>query len=195
MDFRIADTFTDSLARLTSDEQAAAKTTAFDLQIDPAKPGMQFHRLDKAKDKNFWSVRVSRDIRLIVHRSDESFLLCYVGHHDPAYRWAERRKIERHPKTGVMQIVEIREKIIEIKVPKYVEIEKAPPPKPLLFTDYSDDDLLEYGVPPEWLKDVKIANEDSLLDLADHLPAEAAEALLNLATGTIPPRPVPVAVG
>lgn len=31
MDFRFADTFTDSLARLTSDEQKAVKTTASDL--------------------------------------------------------------------------------------------------------------------------------------------------------------------
>ena len=30
MDFRIADTFADSLARLTGDEQNAVKTTAFD---------------------------------------------------------------------------------------------------------------------------------------------------------------------
>ena len=33
MDFLIADTFTDSLARLTGDEQKTVKTTAFDLQI------------------------------------------------------------------------------------------------------------------------------------------------------------------
>jgi len=32
MEFRIADTFTDSLSRLTSDEQKAVKTTAFDLR-------------------------------------------------------------------------------------------------------------------------------------------------------------------
>lgn len=31
MNFRIADTFTDSLAQLTGDEQKAVKTTAFDL--------------------------------------------------------------------------------------------------------------------------------------------------------------------
>lgn len=31
MDFRIADTFTDSLAWLTGEEQKAVKTTAFDL--------------------------------------------------------------------------------------------------------------------------------------------------------------------
>lgn len=43
MNFRIADIFTDSLARLTGDEQKAVKTTAFDLQLNPANPGMQFH--------------------------------------------------------------------------------------------------------------------------------------------------------
>jgi hypothetical protein len=57
MEFRIADTFTDSLARLTGDEQKAVKTTAFDLQLNAANPGLSFHRLDKAKDKRFWSVR------------------------------------------------------------------------------------------------------------------------------------------
>ena len=40
MDFRIAATFTDSLARLTGNERKAAKTTAFDLQLNPAQPGI-----------------------------------------------------------------------------------------------------------------------------------------------------------
>lgn len=85
MDFRISDTFTDSLARLTSDEQKSVKTTAFDLQINPASPGLSFHKLDKARDKNFWSVRVNADIRLIVHKTQGSLLLCDVDHHDQAY--------------------------------------------------------------------------------------------------------------
>jgi hypothetical protein len=42
------------------------------------------------------------------------------------------------------------------------------------------------SVPPEWLRDVREANDDSLLALADHLPNEAAEALLELATGGKP---------
>ena len=118
MNFRIADTFTDSLARLTGDEQKVAKTTAFDLQLNPANPGMKFHKLDRARDANFWSVRVSRDLRVIVHRSKASLLLCFVGHHDAAYRWAERRKLERHPKTGAAQLVEVRETVEEIRVPR-----------------------------------------------------------------------------
>ena len=127
MEFRIADTFTDSLARLTGDEQKAVKTTAFDLQLNPANPGMSFHKLDKAKDKNFWSVRVSSDIRLIVHKTRSSLLLCYVDHHDKAYDWAERRKLETHPKTGAAQLVEIRETVQEIVVPVYVQAECRSP--------------------------------------------------------------------
>ena len=46
--------------------------------------------------------------------------------------------------------------------------------------------MLGYGVPAEWLNDVKQADEDGLLVLTDHLPAEAAEALLELATGGKP---------
>ena len=172
------------------------KTTAFDLQLDPANPGMSFHKLDKAKDKNFWSVRASGDIRLIVHRSEGSLLLCYAGHHDDAYAWAERRKLETHPKTGAAQLVEIRETVKEIVVPVYVQTAIPAKPvrvaeKPYLFAGMPDGELLGYGVPAEWIADVKRATEDMLLALADHLPAEAAEALLELATGGKPRAPQP----
>ena len=201
MEFRIADTFSDSLARLTGDEQKVVKTTAFDLQLNPANPGMSLHKLDKAKDKNFWSVRVSSDIRLIVHKSDTSLLLCFVGHHDKAYDWAERRKLETHPTTGAAQLVEIRETVKEIIVPVYVQAELAMAPAPAaaaaakpIFAGASDDELLGYGVPAEWLADVKKADAGTLLALTDHLPSEAAEALLELATGGKPRVPEPAVV-
>lgn len=189
MEFRIADTFTDSLSKLTGDEQKAVKTAAFDLQVNPAHPSLQLHKLDRAKDARFWSIRVNSDIRLIVHRSDLSLLLCYVDHHDRAYQWAERRKLETHPKTGAAQIVEVRETVVEIKVPRYVETIE---PKPRLFEHIPDSELQSYGVPPEWMDDVRAANEDTLFSLTDHLPAEAAEALLDLATGS-KPKPTPIA--
>ncbi|MEP0924887.1 3'-5' exonuclease [Leptolyngbya sp. ST-U4] len=192
MEFRIADTFTNSLVKLTGQEQKAVKTTAFDLQLNPASTGMRFHKLDRAKDPNFWSVSVNMDIRLIVHRTDNSLLLCYVAHHNDAYIWASRRKIERHPKTGAAQLVEIRETIEEVVIQQPIQQPAVSTPKPLLFADVSDDELLSYGIPPEWLKDVKQATENTLFDIADHLPQEATEALLELATGGKPQRPIPV---
>ena len=105
MEFRI----TASLARLSDHEQKAVKTPAFDLQLDHTQPGLNFHRLDRARNINFWSVRVNDNLRLIVHKTEASLLLCYVDHHAYAYAWALRRKIERHPTTGAAQLVEVRE--------------------------------------------------------------------------------------
>lgn len=192
IEFRIADTFVSSLARLSNPEQKAVKTTVFDLQVNPASPGMSFHKLDRAQDPNFASLRVSSDLRLIVHQARSSLLLCYVGHHDDAYRWAERRKLETHPTTGAAQLVEVRETVQEIIVPAYVSEAR---PKPRLFAKCTDAELLGYGVPPDWLADVRAATEDTYLELAAHLPAEAAEALLELAVGATPKPLPPPAVG
>ena len=191
MNFLIAATFTDSLARLTRDEQKLVKTTAFDLQVNPSNPGHSFHKLDRARDKNFWSVRVSADLRLIVHKSADSLLLCYVDHHDKAYAWAERRKLEAHPTTGAAQIVEVRETVVEITIPQYSTTRPDPSraaASALLFPGIAAQQFLEFGVPQDWVADAMAATDDSLFELAEHLPAEAAEALLQLATGGEPPK-------
>ena len=193
--FRIADTFTASLGRLPGEQQKASKTTAFDLQTNPSQPGLGVHRLTDTRDPNFWSARVNLDLRIIFHRVGEDVVLCYVGRHDDSYRWAERRKLETHPTTGAAQLVELREGVQEIAVPVYVETPVAPSPKPLLFAHIPDDQLLGFGVPAEWLGDVRMANEESVLDLAEHLPTEAAEALLELAVGKYPQPSLPAPLG
>ena len=200
MEFRIADTFTDSLGKLTNQEQKGVKTTAFDLQLNPDNPGLRFHKLSKTKDPNFCSVSANMDIRLIVHRTANSLLLCYVDHHDDAYAWASKRKIERHPKTGAAQLVEIRETVQEIAihqptVRKLAEVPVPPKAEPLLFPNLTQDDMLAYGVPTEWLSDAIAATEETLFDLSEHLPQEAAEALLELATGGQPAQPTTIAAG
>ena len=189
MTFRIADSFTAALARLSGPEQTAAKAAATDLQINPETPGLSLHRLDRARDKHFWTARVNRDLRLVLHRKDGATLLAYVGHHDDAYRWAERRRIETHPRTGAMQIVEIRETIEDVVIQRYVEEAVR---KPRLFAGEEDETLLSWGVPEDWLETVREATEDTVLDVAGHLPAEAGEALLAAATGERP-QPAPIA--
>ena len=61
------------------DQQAVVKQAAFDLQVDPKGTGAQFHRLDGVKDKNFWSSRVSRDLRIIAHRKDDTLCVATIG--------------------------------------------------------------------------------------------------------------------
>lgn len=190
--FRIADTFTDSLARLNNQDQKVAKTTAFDLQVNIANPGMSFHRIDLIQDKNFWSVRVNRDLRIIVHRTVDSLLLCYVSHHEDAYKWAERRKLVTHPQTGAAQIVVLPEMIEPAPKPVAEQIRQPAPPvsSAQLFKNITSEMLLSFGVPVEWLNKVLAATEETLLELIEHLPAEAAEAVLELATGGNPVKTV-----
>lgn len=195
MEFRIADTFTAALARLPAQEQKAVKTSAFDMQLDPSSPGLQFHRIEAARDPNFWSVRVNRDIRIIVHRTAGSLLLAYVDHHDKAYAWAERRRIETHPRTGAVQIVESRERVEETAPALFAKARpERPTSEPALFDALQPDDLLGVGVPEDWIEPVRAATEARFFDLATHLPAEAAEALLEYAaTGRLPKPVEPVA--
>jgi hypothetical protein len=193
MRFLLADSFTSALARLPAPEAKAVKTTVVDLQIDPNGKGLSFHRIDKSKDPNFWSVRVSRDLRLIVHKTEDSLLVAYVDHHDKAYAWAERRRIEAHPTTGAVQIVEVRERVEEV-APIAPIASAVPEQERLPFAPLDDTALLSVGVPADWLGDVRAATEDTFFDVAAHLPAEAAEALLQYATAGMLPVSAPASV-
>jgi len=210
VNFLIADTFTASFNRLSGVEQKAVKASVFDLQMDPTGNGLQLHRIDKSKDPNFWSARVNRDVRLIVHKTADSVLVAYVDRHDAAYTWAERRRIEAHPRTGAIQIVEVRERVENVALPATFDFvfpapvtsEVAKAILPELFSALDDETLLSIGVPNDWLADVRVANEERFFALAAHLPAEASEALLEYAaTGrlaslkSVPSgRPVPMSV-
>lgn len=192
----LADSFQAALANLNGQEQRQVKITAFDLQTEPDRPGLQFHRIDKSKDANFWSVRVNKDIRIIVHKLGSSLALVYVGHHDDAYRWAERRRMEVHPTTGAMQIVEVRERVVEIeaRADQGNFVFADPVRERPLFAALNEADLLSVGVPGDWLTDVATAGEDRFFEISPHLPQEAAEALLEYAaTGALRPAAPPVA--
>jgi len=186
--FLIADTFTRSLARLDGQSQSLIKQAAFDFQVHPDNPGFQLHKLDRARDKGFWSFRVNKDLRIIVHRSADALVLCYADHHDPAYAWAESRKLETHPQTGAAQFVAVKERVEEV-VRTVVREKAAETP---LFAKHAPDYLLSLGVPSEWVDAVRTVGEAGFDKLASHLPAEAAERLLQLACGEPVPRPTKV---
>ncbi|MDB0018202.1 AAA family ATPase [Planktomarina temperata] len=191
MTHRIADTFYDSLNKLSQQEQKIVKQSAFDFQLDPSQASFSMHKVDRGRDPNLWTARVNRDIRMVVHKKGGDTLLAWVGHHDNAYRWAETRRIENHPKTGAVQIVEARETIEDVITKRFVEEAIL---KPRLFSDETDDVLLSWGVPTDWLQTVRDATEDTVLEIALHLPGEAQEALMAAATGerpvTVPPEEI-----
>lgn len=189
MNFAVADSFQRSLTRLTADEQTLAKAAVFDFQLNPAAPGFSYEKLHRAKDRNFRSARLNADLRFIVHQQGENVCVCYVGHHEDAYRWAERHKQEVHPVTGAMQLVEVVERTEEV-VRQVIREEVLNPP---LFRNYEREYIVALGVPENWLDAVMaVSTDDGLLELVSHLPQEAGERLLELADGKPVPRPEPV---
>src|SRR4051812_8036599 len=186
MRFIIADTLMRSLARLEREEQGLVKRAAFEFQTQPENPGFSLHKLERARDPRFWSFRINRDLRIIVHRDGaSSLMLCYAAHHDDAYQWAERRSLDVHPNTGAAQFVEVKERVEEV-VRQVVREEEAP-----VFRKYEKDYLLGLGVPPEWVDALRTVGESAFLDVVGELPEEAAERLLDLAAGKAVPTPLP----
>ena len=156
---------------------------------------MSFHKLDKAKDKNFWSVRVSSDIRLIVHKTDQSLLLCYVDHHDKAYDWAETAQTGNPSQDGRRTVGRDSgdregDCCPDLCAGVLPERRSAADRNPF-FAHITTTNCSATACPPNGSTTFKMATEDTLLALTDHLPAEAAEALLELATGGKPACPKP----
>ena len=113
-------------------------------------------------------------------------LFCYVGHHDDAYAWAERRRFEVHPVTGAAQIVEVAEVVRE-----EIRVVRRDTPRPGILAKEDPKYLLSLGVPESYLDLIREVDEDGLLNLFSRLPEEVQEALLTLAAGERPePRPV-----
>ncbi len=91
---------------------------------------------------------------------------------------------------GVLEKFEVERTGEEVVIRRPVE---QPTPPTLPCASRSGEELLGWGIPPDWIEDVRSADEEALLSIAERLPADAAEALLALATGVEPDRPEPIA--
>lgn len=183
-----ADTFFLSVGKLEPRDQARAIEFVNRFQSNPANPGASLERLT-GRSRDLWSGRITRDLRCIIHQDGEHWALLYADHHDEAYRWAERRRIGRHPVTGIIQVVETVEAATEVQR----VVATAPAGAAPLLASHDDAYLLSLGVPEEWLPTLrKVVDEDQLLVVIEKLPAEVAERLLALAAGGLPTPPAPV---
>lgn len=157
-------------------------------RANPAHPGLSLERVKEAASKNVWSGRVGRDLRAILYQEDDNWLILYVGRHDDAYGWAASRQIERHVKTGQLQVVELP------TVTPRSDDSSAAKKKSGLFAKHKDDYLLSLGVPPTWLPIVRsvVAEDDFLDEIYPKLPGDVAERLFLLASGETPAPPIPI---
>ncbi len=185
----IAKTFSASTKKLSTADRGRVLDFLTKFLDDPGSPGMNFETIEGAKDRCIKSARITGGLRTVVHQGDGLFTLLYAAHHEEAYRWATQRRVEHHPVTGTLQIVETAE-----GVEQTLQAEATSEADARVFAEFDDTYLLSLGVPTDWLPAVRqIRDEDQTLAVATRLPEEVAERLLALAGGEIvtPPAPVP----
>lgn len=173
------------LPKLPSNVQAKIMKWAFLFQTDPKSPSINYEKIKVAAESNLKSVRIDQDWRGIVFKPDigDVYVLLHVDRHDPAYRWAERRKLTINPVTGAMQMVVIEEVAAEPAAASSVVAAK-PLQADLLFAGLSDRELMSLGVPREMLSSVRKINVEADLDgIQNILPVEAYEGLFLVAAG------------
>lgn len=179
-----------NLTKLPSSVHSKVLKWAIRFQADPTSSGINYEKINGAKDNNLRSVRIDQDWRGIVFKPDKGdvYVLLYVDHHDDAYRWAENRKLAINPVTGAMQMV-VLEEVIEQQI-KQLVVPEGPGhpgnavPALALFSGLSDRELMSLGVPEESIARVKaICSEAELDQIQQFLPVEAYEGLFLLAAG------------
>lgn len=187
----IAKSFSASIKKLSTPDRGRVLDFLTKFMEDPSSPGLNFETIEGAKDSFIKSARITQDLRTILHNRDGLHTLLYAAHHEEAYRWAERHRVERHRVTGTMQIIEAAE---TVDLP---EPESTSQQGPRLFDDYDDEYLISLGVPDDWALPLRqVRDEDQLLSIVERLPEEVAERMIALASGEIvtPPAPVTAAI-
>jgi len=179
-------------ARLPRKAQRKADEFIRKFTLDPKQPSIHYEPIRAAVDAQLRSVRVGDDYRAIVRAPETGnvFVLLWIDHHDEAYRWAESKRLEVHPKTGTMQVFDLDAASKAVTDSSEEESDEAEALQDVryeekrLFSSYNDDQLFMGGVPRALLPAVRALYTDADLDrLVPHLPEEAADLLTGLAAG------------
>lgn len=177
----ISDDFLEALERLPRKVQRKVRTFVTKFRENPTAASINYEKISAA-DPRVHTVRVGIDYRGIVLHPDEGdvYLLTYIGHHDEAMDWAKRKQFSIHARTGALQVMSVS---AEAEAAAAISSSQAPGPKGI-FSDYSEDQLFDLGVPENLVSLIATIQSEAQLDaIAPLLPAEANEALYGLACG------------
>jgi mRNA-degrading endonuclease RelE of RelBE toxin-antitoxin system len=103
-----ADSFRAAADELSRRERKKARKTV--KRIRKGYTGAGLNR-KKIEDK-IYSYRVNNDVRIIAYEEGADTTLLYVGHHDDAYNWIERREINESP-SDTIRITEVKAETVE----------------------------------------------------------------------------------
>jgi len=158
---------------------------------NPLHPSLRLHELDHSPHKDWWAYYVNKDIRVIVSDQQDSWVVCYVNHHDDAYQWAERRRFTLDLMTGSYSIAPPAEDAIEATPAS----EEAPEVFRVPLRGYTPEQIMRLGIPDrDWAERLTNATKEQLERILyraleeDWFPEDVIERLMHLADKTKPYR-------
>jgi hypothetical protein len=142
-----------------------ARETITKFQHDPTSPGLNYEKIQGAKDQRLRSIRVDQDYRGIVLKAEKGdvYILLWVDKHDDAYAWARKRSSSVHPLSGAIQIVEVLE-AEPAPLVSPVETASVSEEKPDVFASFSDADLRQLGATDEMIPLIRSIKDEPALE-------------------------------
>ena len=176
----------DSIFALPRNEQKAFLGMINKAREDSTMASLHLEPISTFRDKQLRTMRITQKYRAILRAPDtgDTYTLLHVGNHDEAMAWAENKLFEWNPRTESYQVFTAAEGL-----PETTEDVTSPDEELSqaagAFGEYSDEQLLDLGVPAKLLSAVRgVSDATDLERLYDHLPIEALESLSMLLDGT-----------
>lgn len=131
-----------SLTQLAPADSHRVNIAVMKFMDDPSNPGLNLHPIKAPRSKGLHSFRVNDDIRVLLHKRGNTYLLLEAGHHDDVYDRAERLAFVDNPHTGFIGVIESAAP--EAQPAQKRGVAAADAPRPL--DHWSDAELRETGL-------------------------------------------------
>ncbi|MCL6624234.1 MAG: UvrD-helicase domain-containing protein, partial [Fimbriimonadales bacterium] len=169
--------------RVPWDRRSQVEKTLQKLALYPLPSSLSPHRIEQAREE-WWSARVDDSLRLIYYEHGNKRIVCWVDHHDDAYRWACTHSFQSNDYNEVY-IAPTGEALPE--PPPLVKPHESPPTCPL--RKYDPAELTRLGVPRDYAERFPHMSqsqiEEVLLYILDKglIPEETVERFVQLLSG------------
>ncbi len=188
-EFVIAFEFIESTNLLAGNEIKLIWKAVQKFNTDPSWPSLQLERLDgKAKRNRYWSIRASKELRILLARVGSLSVFLRAGHHDPIYNLANRTDYVV-PVRGAPGLIGLSQTSIDFSDP-------APRPAPLdplaprqkqgpsILEHWSTTDLQNEAFDEEEIVKLREATAETLLDVWPDIDDETFSLVFELSETT-----------
>ncbi len=172
------DKFLESYSKLPKQIQKKVQDFVQKFRLESTLHSIHFEPIHNFKDPQLRTARVDQKYRAIIHAPKEGdvYHLLWVDSHDEAMTWAQNKVIEWNRNTQSYQVYEYKDSPLQKNVASISD--KS------LFGAYTDEQLVEIGVPAPLMPSVRIIKDlNDLEALEKYIPREAFESIYYLLDG------------